>query len=202
MGGCLGGRWEDMIYGMGWLWGRLRLRGLTPRPPRSVSISPRSPLWCLAGEAASPLGSNKPACDAGPTLERPGPPSTAPPTPAADHRERRVPKHRRPLAHPASQTFFSFPMHPTLEQHPPPGLDIAEGQRDCLPECLLGGHQSPTPTAPFPGGRVGTLSCPLFLPVGVLPPVTPRDPCPRTPPTPYRPLHSGVLSPSSASSFP
>lgn len=92
--------------------GEATTRGLAPRPPRSVSISPRSPLWCLAGEAASPLGSNKPACDAGPTLERPGPPSPAPPTPATDHRERRVPKHRRPLAHPASQTFF-LPMHPT-----------------------------------------------------------------------------------------
>lgn len=116
-------------------------RGLAFRLLRSVSISPRSPLWCLAGEAASPLGSNKPACDAGPTLERPGPPSPTPPTQAADHRERRVPKHRGPLAHPAPQT--SLPMHPTLEQHQPPGLDDAEGQRGCLPECLLGGTSPP-----------------------------------------------------------
>lgn len=56
-------------------------RGLAPRPPRSVSISPRSTLWCLAGEAASPLGSSKPACDAGTPLERPGPPQPRPPHP-------------------------------------------------------------------------------------------------------------------------
>lgn len=37
----------------------------------------------------------------------------------------------------------------------------------------LGGTNPPPPLHHFQGGRVGTLSCPLFLPVGVLPPVTP-----------------------------
>ena len=75
MGGVSWGKGVGTVGGVDQLLGEATAWGLAARPPRSVSISPRSPLWYLAGEAASPLGSNKPACDAGPTLERPGPPS-------------------------------------------------------------------------------------------------------------------------------
>lgn len=187
-GGCKGGRcWGPAV-----------------RPPRSVSISPRSPLWCLAGEAASPLGSNKPACDAGPTLERPGPPSPAPPTPAADHGERRVPKHRRPLARPASQTSAAFPgprprnstNHQDWTSPRDSGIGIASLNAS------LGGIGSPPPSHHCQEGR-GDPQLPSFPSCwGAAPSLTPRDPCPKTPPTLHRPLHSGVLSPSSASSFP
>lgn len=53
-------------------------------------------------------------------------------------------------------------MHPALEQHPPPGLDVAKGQRDCLPECLLAGAPIPHPHYTISSGEEwGPLAAPF-----------------------------------------
>lgn len=87
-------------------------------------------------------------------MERPGPPSPASPAPAADHGERRVPKHRRPLARITARPAPPRPgAAPTTRtgRHRGTAAPRDSGGIASLTACW--GHRTPPPSHHFQEGR-------------------------------------------------